>query len=321
MEQSKRHRKFGLHSRNRHKGHYNFELLKQLVPELSEYVYNNRGIDTIDFSNPEAVKLLNQGLLKQYYKLEYWKIPDNYLVPPIPGRGDYIHFVADLLRDTASKGNDKIPRGRNIRVLDIGVGANCIYPIIGCMEYDWYFVGSETDDIAFINANEIVESNKKISRYIEIRKQKSNNIFYNIIKSDEFYDLSICNPPFHSSETEAQKSNLRKIKGIKAKSSDPKNFGGISNELWCEGGEKEFVNSIILESKEFESNCLWFTTLVSKESNLNTFYKQLKSIQVDTYGVYEMNHANKKARILYWSFLKQKQREKWISIKLALNAK
>ena len=71
--------------------------------------------------------MLNKALLKHYYDIGKWNIPDNYLCPPIPGRADYIHHIADLL---GSKNNNKIPTGNKIICLDIGVGANCVYPII-----------------------------------------------------------------------------------------------------------------------------------------------------------------------------------------------
>jgi 23S rRNA (adenine1618-N6)-methyltransferase len=47
-------------------------------------------------------------------------------VPPIPGRADYIHYIADLLATT----NSGIPKETEYKDWDIGVGANCIYPII-----------------------------------------------------------------------------------------------------------------------------------------------------------------------------------------------
>jgi len=307
----------GLHERNKHKGEYNFELLMELIPELSDYVFKNKWNKlSIDFFNAEAVKLLNKALLKQYYNIQYWDIPESYLTPPIPGRANYIHHIADLMRDTTSKANAKIPVGEHINILDIGTGANCIYPIIGRMEYGWSFVGSETDIIAIENARMIINSNKKLQSGIEIRPQtNSNSIFNGIVKNGELFDVSICNPPFHASAMEAEKANKRKTLNLKSGIKPHKNFGGQSTELWCRGGEKEFINKMITESKIYANNFLWFTTLVSKESNLDFFKKVLKSMQADHFNIIEMNHANKKTRILYWSFLNKIQRDKWMKIK------
>ena len=131
--------KSGLHARNRHRSRYDFPLLVKEHPELSRFVRVNEYDDeSIDFADPAAVRSLNKALLKLYYGITHWDIPENYLCPPIPGRADYIHHVADLLR---SCNNSVIPRGTSVTVLDIGVGANCIYPIIGVKEYGWHFVG------------------------------------------------------------------------------------------------------------------------------------------------------------------------------------
>jgi 23S rRNA (adenine1618-N6)-methyltransferase len=53
--------------------------------------------------------------------------PANYLCPPIPAVADYLHYLADLLAD----GSGGVPRGIKVRALDVGVGANCIYPLLG----------------------------------------------------------------------------------------------------------------------------------------------------------------------------------------------
>ncbi len=320
MTLKKHHKSNGLHERNKHKGEYDFEVLTELIPELSEYVFTNkRDKLSIDFFNPVAVKLLNQALLNQYYNLKYWDIPDSYLVPPIPGRANYIHYIADLLRDTTLKTSIKPPIGEHINVLDIGIGANCIYPIIGRMEYGWSFVGSDTDPIAVENAQKIISSNKKLQSGIIIKQQTNDNsIFDGIIEKDELFDISICNPPFHASAKEAEDANKRKISNLKGDTKPHKNFGGKSNELWYRGGEKAFILNMIKESKDFANNCLWFTTLVSKDTNLIFFKNILKSLQADHFDIIEMHHANKKTRILYWSFLKKEQREKWMKIKANL---
>lgn len=84
--------KTNLHPRNLHRLRYDFELLTEKLPELQQHVsINEHQIETIDFSNPEAVKTLNKALLVTYYDIKNWDIPKNYLCPPIPGRADYIH--------------------------------------------------------------------------------------------------------------------------------------------------------------------------------------------------------------------------------------
>src|SRR5688572_4178139 len=101
------------HPRNRHGERYDFVRLVRSCPGLESFVVKHPcGGDTIDFSDPIAVKILNRALLKTQYGVEHWDIPPGYLCPPIPSRADYVHHVADLLSD----GNlDAIPRGRAVR--------------------------------------------------------------------------------------------------------------------------------------------------------------------------------------------------------------
>src|SRR5690606_1059553 len=131
----------GLHSRNIYRNGYDFGHLAQKSPELETFLHKNEHDSlTVDYANPDAVKALNIALLIGDYGLTYWDIPDGYLCPPVPGRADYIHHLADLL---AAQNTKRIPIGPSIRVIDIGVGANAIYPIVGHKAYGWTFVGSE----------------------------------------------------------------------------------------------------------------------------------------------------------------------------------
>ena len=172
--------KSGLHPRNKHRSQYDFRLLTSVCPDLKQFVSKNKyNTETIDFTNDLAVKTLNQALLKQFYNIDHWDIPNKYLCPPIPGRVDYIHNIADVL---SSSNGGNIPKGKSVHVLDIGAGANCIYPLLGHQEYDWQFVGTDSDSLAVKVANQIVDSNN-LTNYIEIRHQKNAaSIFKGIFK-------------------------------------------------------------------------------------------------------------------------------------------
>ena len=129
----------GLHPRNRHHSRYDLATLCQVNPELRQFLtLTPAGEQSVDFANPLAVKALNKALLAHFYAVANWDIPDGFLCPPVPGRADYIHHLADLLAEASGT----IPA--NASILDIGVGANCIYPLIGVHEYGWRFTGSET---------------------------------------------------------------------------------------------------------------------------------------------------------------------------------
>jgi 23S rRNA (adenine1618-N6)-methyltransferase len=305
-----------LHTRNKHRERYDFKQLISSHPDLNQYVklnvYND---ESIDFFDPEAVKSLNTALLKHYYDIESWDIPQNYLCPPIPGRADYIHHIADVL---SSKNFGKIPVGEQIRCLDIGVGANCVYPIIGNKEYGWSFVGSDIDAISIQSASEIVEKNNSLKGKIKLRLQlKLQDVFFGVIQKEEYFDLTICNPPFHTSQAEAQAGTIRKLSNLThEKITAPNlNFGGQNSELWCEGGEEKFVKNMIRESKFFSNSCFWFSTLISKQSNLKNAYKSLKKEEAVEVKTIPMGQGNKTSRLLAWTFLTEEQQKNWMNTK------
>ncbi|HEY3372734.1 MAG TPA: 23S rRNA (adenine(1618)-N(6))-methyltransferase RlmF [Prolixibacteraceae bacterium] len=300
--------KLGMHPRNPHRFRYDFEQLIKACPELAPFVSLNKFSNpSIDFADPQAVKLLNKAILKQFYDIGVWDIPKDYLCPPIPGRADYIHHMADLL---ASSRNGKIPTGPSVSVLDIGVGANCVYPIIGHKAYGWHFVGSDIDPVAIKTANQIIASNLSLKGAVECRLQSTaSNIFSNILKKGEFFDLSICNPPFHSSSEEASEGTERKSRNLAPgqKPAPPLNFGGQYHELVYEGGEAEFIRRMIKQSSELPTRCLWYTSLVSKKSNLYAIYKSLKKANALDVRTIEMTHGQKQSRIVAWTFLSNEQ--------------
>lgn len=285
-----------LHPNNPHKGKYDFGTLTKKLPELKKYVRKNpRGEDTIDFSDTEGVILLNKALLKTFYNVDNWEVPKGFLVPPIPGRADYIHYISELLE-----------KKDNVKVLDIGTGANCIYPIIGSQSYGWSFVATDIDLKSVENAQKIIEKNDNLRNKIVLKHQKNkDNIFMGIIEKTDRFDLTMCNPPFHSSLEEAIKANERKVKNLGKDNKNIKkgfNFGGQKAELWCQGGELLFLKKMIKESAKFSSQVSWFTTLVSDKDNLKPLKKLLEKVEIKEMKIIEMSQGQKISRILAWRF-------------------
>jgi len=299
-----------LHPNSKHRQRYNFPELIKCTPHLSTFVRRNEFDDlSIDFKNAEAVKTLNKALLKQFYGVEHWSIPQGYLCPPIPGRADYLHYAADLL---AENNKGVIPKGENVKVLDIGVGANCIYPLVGHSEYGWSFVGSDVDHLAIQSATSIVKANN-LSEVISIRKQSSaKQIFTGVIDAKEKFDLTISNPPFHASLKEAGAGTNKKWNNLgKPQSGNLLNFGGKNVEIWYEGGEELFIKRMITESVDFAKQCLWFTTLVSKKDTLPACYKALKAAGALDVKTINMAQGQKASRILAWTFLSLEEQQIW----------
>lgn len=302
-----------LHPRNRHQGRYDFPALIKAHPDLARFTITNPyGKPSIDFANPEAVRVFNRALLKAQYGIQHWDIPTDYLCPPIPGRADYIHVLADLLGED---NGGEIPRGAQVRALDIGVGANCIYPLLGHSDYRWRFTGSDIDGVALASAKAIVQANK-LDKAISLRQQaQSRHILSGLLQADERFDVTLCNPPFHASREEATRGSQRKWKNLGKQDSKRKlpvlNFGGQNNELWCEGGEIRFVSQLVAESVQYAAQVLWFTSLVSKASNLPGIEAALKKAGVKAVRIVEMGQGQKQSRMVAWSFQDDSARQQW----------
>jgi len=287
-----------LHPDNRHQGRYDFSELCSKTPELARYLKPNpSGDQTIDFSNAQAVVCLNKALLAQFYGVQFWDLPDGYLCPPIPGRADYIHYLADLISGTAE--NSKT------RIFDVGTGANLIYPIIGSRVYGWKFVASDIDPCAINSAKLIAASNTNLKKKISVVQQTNKAYFFHgVIAESDYFEATMCNPPFHGSAQEAQAVSERKWRNLKSAKVKKNllNFGGKKNELWCEGGEQSFVKAMIHESLEFQNQVGWFTSLISKAENLKPLKQVLSKVGAKKVKVINMAQGQKISRILAWSF-------------------
>ncbi|MEO8934956.1 MAG: 23S rRNA (adenine(1618)-N(6))-methyltransferase RlmF [Xanthomarina sp.] len=311
-EKKQTQEKARLHPRNKNRERYDLTALVTSNPELKNYIKPNKFyVDSIDFSNPRAVKLLNKAILNHYYGIKNWNFPDENLCPPIPGRADYIHYIADLLGENNLQ---TISMGSKITCLDVGLGASCIYPIIGATEYGWNFIGSDINPKSIASSENIIHTNTSLKNKIRCRLQKdSKAIFHGIINKDEKIDVTICNPPFHASIEDAEKGTRRKIKnlsGKKVKTPDL-NFAGVMNELVCEGGEYQFIENMIRESKTFSKNVLWFSTLVSKQGHLKGIHQLLEEIDAKQIKIIPMGTGNKLSRIVAWTFLAKEEQKEW----------
>lgn len=280
----------GLHQKNNFKNGYNFKELIIKNPALKEFIVKNEfGTVTIDFSNLEAVRELNKSLICSLDKISNWNFPKENLCPPIPGRLDYIHYLADLL---SLKGAAKI--------LDIGTGATCIYPLLGVSAYDWNFVATDIDLDSLDTAQDIIDDNK-LTEKIELRQQlKEENILKGIIVDGDSFTAVMCNPPFYKSAEEAQGANGRKSKNLG--NNAVRNFAGNNNELWYIGGEKAFLHNYLYESSLYKTSSKWFTSLVSKKENVKSLEKSSKKLGATEFKVIPMHQGNKVTRIVAWRF-------------------
>tara|TARA_B110000483_G_scaffold225394_1_gene284981 strand:- start:2427 stop:3269 length:843 start_codon:yes stop_codon:yes gene_type:complete len=279
-----------MHANNPFLESYDFEALTQHHPSLKQFVFVNKyGTETIRFADQKAVKALNRALLKMQYGID-WEIPDQNLCPPIPGRLDYLLHIEELVYK------------KNIHLLDIGTGANLIYPILASCHFKWRCTASEIDPKSLKNAEEIIKNNPALSTVVLREQINEQSILENIILPDDFFDVVVCNPPFFKSAEDAQKQNQRKVKNLKIKETATLNFGGLSNELWTEGGEEVFLKKMILESTKFKSQVHWFTSLVSKKEHLKSLLHTIKKTKPKHYKVIDLDLGNKSSRFLAWTY-------------------
>ena len=294
-----------MHKKSLHNQKYDFDKLIQHYEPLKIHVYLNKyQTKTIDFSNPQAVKALNKALLFTYYHVEYWEFPDENLCPPIPSRVDYIHHIAELLNQS----NLEDP----IKILDIGIGATCIYPLLGRATYNWTFVGSDIDKKSLQVAQDIINKNN-LENAIELRLQKNpQNIINGILQSSDRFAASVCNPPFFKSHADALNATQNKWKGLgRSDDSTVRNFGGTPTELCYAGGEKAFLHNYLYESSQHKLQCFWFTSLVSNIQHVRSMETSLKKLGATEIKVIEMSRGNKISRMVAWTFLTKAQQKEW----------
>ena len=284
----------GLHPNNKFNAPYDFEDLILKNPALKKFVAQNKyGSISIDFSNPIAVKELNKALLFTFDKIALWNFPDQNLCPPIPGRLDYIHHLADLL-------SPELEKEKNITILDIGTGATCIYPLLGVAAYNWNFVGVDIDLDSLDTAQDIVDDNN-LDTHIKLRQQlNENQILKGILQDNDSFAAVMCNPPFYKSAEEAQGANKRKNRNLG--NSAVRNFSGNNNELWYVGGEKAFLHNYLYESSLYKDKSSWFTSLVSKKENVESMEKSSKKLGATKFKVIPMRQGNKVTRIVCWKY-------------------
>ena len=181
--------------------------------------------------------------------------------------------------------------------------------------YGWQFVATDIDKKALRNCVTIIENNAHLTDTISLQLQPNARfIFKDIILPEDRFTFTICNPPFHSSQEEAVKSTIRKVNNLEnTRVQKPiLNFGGQNAELWCDGGELKFITQMIYESAKYPVQVMWFTTLVSKQSHLESIYKTLDKVDAAAVKTITMAQGQKTSRIVAWSFLSKVQQENWI---------
>ena len=299
-----------LHPANPHQQGYDMVALAKTLPALTPFLLTTPGGNlSINFADPKAVKTLNQALLAHHYDLQHWDLPDGYLCPPVPGRLDYLLYLADLLQQSHQ---GKKLKSAKLRVLDIGCGANLIYPLLAVKTFGWQVLASDINAAALEHAQSLIVAHQ-LDHKIKLRQQDAaEHIFDHLLKPGEYLDATLCNPPFHQSAEAASTGSERKRHNLGlANDAAALNFAGQDHELWCPGGELAFIKRMIEQSKAVASQVFWFSCLVSKQEHVVLLQAELKKAGVVEQQLVNMAQGNKQSRFIAWTFLSNAQQQLW----------
>ncbi|CAI9741035.1 RNA N6-adenosine-methyltransferase mettl16-like [Octopus vulgaris] len=258
-----------MHPRNLYKKRKpNFKELALKYPEFRSHLEQNlSGKLVLDFKNPAALRLLSTILLKEDFGLEV-NIPSNRLVPTIPLRLNYIHWIEDLIVSDQSSAP--------IQGIDIGTGSCCIYPLLGHKLNGWKFLATELDEESAAKAIENVEKNN-FQDSITIKKVSKLESLRSVVEeTNQTYDFCMCNPPFYSNEEEptvASPFNKRAAPHAAATAST------VESVTW--GGEYQFVNQLIQDSLVLRHRVRIYTSMVGKKQNMLALKYELKNLKIN----------------------------------------
>lgn len=107
---------------------------------------------------------------------------------------------------------------------------------------------------------------------LSVVKVDEGSILKDIVKEDDEYHFTMCNPPFFETE---QSTKV-------AKRLPPRNAPtGNETELTVQGGEREFVIRMIEESMEIKEKVKIYTTMFGRRCNLLFLLKCLKRKNIE----------------------------------------
>ncbi|KAK2580896.1 hypothetical protein KPH14_005966 [Odynerus spinipes] len=277
-----------MHPRNKYKKGSDFKRLAVLYPEFRKVAAADlTGKVHIDFKNEETLRILTEILLKHDFDLTV-KIPPNKLVPTLPLRLNYVLWIEDLMTYSS------FTEMEDVKGVDIGTGAVCIYPLLLAKMYKCHMLGTEIDETSIKAAVENVNNNN-LQDLIKVIKVDKDKILQETLEEHETFHFVMCNPPFFETGDSSDKV---------LKQQPPRNAPtGSCQELSVEGGEKSFVTRMIEESMQIGDRIKIYTTMLGRKSNLLYFLKLLKKHDISNFTWTEFCQGHTKRWGLAWSFL------------------
>ncbi|XP_064613213.1 RNA N6-adenosine-methyltransferase mettl16-like [Liolophura sinensis] len=281
-----------MHPRNIYKKPPDFKQLAVDWPEFRKHVTQElNGKVTLDFKNADALRCLTKILLKKDFGLDV-DMPLDRLIPTIPQRVNYILWLEDVLHES------KLESGQPVRGIDIGSGASCVYPLLGCKMNNWHFLATEVDEENLVYARQNVEKNR-FSEMITVQKVSPESVLAGVVtETSAPFDFCMCNPPFFADHMEAQ--------GLTSRSDDrpdPRSSSMASCvEQIADGGEVAFVKKMIYESLELKDKIRIFTSMLGKKSSLVPLKNELRLLKVPKFSSTEFCQGKTMRWGIGWSY-------------------
>jgi 23S rRNA (adenine1618-N6)-methyltransferase len=324
-----------MHPRNRYRDHpLNITELAKSYPPLQSFLHPTKedpNILIFDAKQKGSIYELVKAQFRIDFGIENWcGVPEGYLIPSVTRSLNYLHFMEDLVQEVHDKSlllgfrakhvredGDPVKRQRDIddiegekessqpdreisttvEGIDIGVGASCVFPILGCaLNANWKFVGIDVDKTALEWARE----NASVSGFsdriniVEAPAGSAPKLVECLQRnglSQKKYGFVMCNPPFFDSPPDIL---------------EERQFGGTTLERSCPGGEVAFVSGLIDESVQLKQTIIWFTTMLGIKESLTSILSRLHhEASAETIRTYRLEQGHKFRWVVAWSFQKE----------------
>jgi len=284
-----------MHPRNRYKKEKpSFLKLALKYPDFRAQVTQDEdGKVLLDFKNADALRALTTCLLKEDFGLTV-ELPPDRLVPTLPLRLNYIHWLEDI-----------VGRERDKWGIDIGTGASCIYPLLAVKMNGWKFLATEADPENCMHARKNVEKNGMAKEITVFQVEKEVALLTPLNDPSlpgalpKKYDFCMCNPPFFADHMEAQavgtSRSMDRPEAMSVSTASPE-------ECIAHGGEVGFVRQMIQESLLLKERVTVYSSMLGKKTSLAALKEELRANGVSKYSSTELCQGRTMRWALAWSF-------------------
>jgi len=238
----------------------------------------------LDFSDPAAVAALSRALLMRRFRLDGWTCPVGALVPPIAARAAYLRRMGLIVGGGS-------PPPRSLAVLDVGCGANLIFPLLAASPvFGWSATGLDVTPAALAGAAANLALNSSLAGRVRLvagdpagRPPILEPVFgagaswaaaAAAAGDARFpFDFSVCNPPFF--ESAAARAATAKDPGAPRGGG---HAGSAAETVWEGGGEAGFVCALAAESAGHAHRVTWWSSMLGRKASLTAVRGVLKGL-------------------------------------------